>query len=163
MAARVRAAGGWRFLWRALGHRNYRLFFVGQSVSLVGTWLTRVATSWLVYRLSGSALLLGVVGFCGQIPTFVLSPFAGVLVDRWNRHRLLVVTQVLSMLQSFALAVLALTGLITVWHVAVLMMVQGVINAFDVPGRGLTCPMRLPSIRPCSTRRGCWARRWPEG
>src|SRR5689334_24646481 len=103
-------------LLRALRHRNYRLFFGGQSVSLVGTWLTRVATSWLVYRLSGSALLLGVVGFCGQIPTFVLSPFAGVLVDRWNRHRLLVVTQVLSMLQSFALAALALTGSIAVWH-----------------------------------------------
>ncbi|QRO03046.1 MFS transporter [Archangium violaceum] len=120
---------------RALGHRNYRLFFVGQSVSLVGTWLTRVATSWLVYRLSGSALLLGVVGFCGQIPAFVLSPVAGVLVDRWNRHRLLVVTQVLSMLQSFALAVLALTGVIAVWHVAVLSMVQGLINSFDVPGR----------------------------
>jgi MFS family permease len=135
MAARVGSEGGWRFLLRALGHRNYRLFFVGQSVSLVGTWLTRVATSWLVYRLSGSALLLGVVGFCGQIPTFVLAPFAGVLVDRWNRHRLLVVTQVLSMLQSFALAVLAMTGTIAVWHVGVLMMVQGLINAFDVPGR----------------------------
>ncbi|PTL75498.1 MFS transporter [Vitiosangium sp. GDMCC 1.1324] len=135
MAARGWRDSGWRFLWRALGHRNYRLFFIGQSVSLVGTWLTRVAASWLVYRLSGSALLLGVVGFCGQIPTFVLAPFAGVLVDRWNRHRLLVVTQVLSMLQSFALAALSLAGVIEVWHVAVLMMVQGLINAFDVPGR----------------------------
>jgi MFS family permease len=138
MAVRVAGEvrqGGWRFLLRALGHRNYRLFFVGQSVSLVGTWLTRVATSWLVYRLSGSALLLGVVGFCGQIPALVLTPVAGVLVDRWNRHRLLVVTQVLSMLQSFALAVLALTGVIAVWHVAALSVVQGLINAFDVPGR----------------------------
>jgi MFS family permease len=130
-----RERGGWRFLLRALEHRNYRLFFMGQSVSLIGTWLTRVATSWLVYRLSGSALLLGVIGFCGQIPTFLLGPFAGVLVDRWNRHRLLVVTQVLAMLQSFALAVLALTGVITVWHVAVLMVVQGLINAFDMPAR----------------------------
>jgi MFS family permease len=128
-------AGGWRFLLRALGHRNYRLFFSGQSVSLVGTWLTRVATSWLVYRLSGSALLLGVVGFCGQLPAFLLAPFAGVLVDRWNRHRVLVVTQVLAMLQSFALAVLALTGAITVWHVTVLSVVQGLINAFDMPAR----------------------------
>jgi MFS family permease len=128
-------AGGWRFLLRALGHRNYRLFFAGQSVSLVGTWLTRVATSWLVYRLSGSALLLGVVGFAGQIPAFLLAPFAGVLVDRWNRHRVLVVTQVLAMLQSFALAVLALTGVIAVWHVVVLSVVQGLINAFDMPAR----------------------------
>ncbi|WP_224363094.1 MFS transporter [Hyalangium versicolor] len=127
--------GGWRFLLRALGHRNYRLFFAGQSVSLIGTWLTRVATSWLVYRLSGSAMLLGVIGFCGQIPTFVLAPVAGVLVDRWNRHRLLVVTQVLAMLQSFALAVLALTGVITVWQIALLNVVQGLINAFDMPAR----------------------------
>ncbi len=127
--------GGWRFLLRALGHRNYRLFFAGQSVSLVGTWLSRVATAWLVYRLTGSALLLGLVGFCGQIPTFLLAPFAGVLVDRWNRHRLLLVTQVLAMLQSFALAALALSGTIAVWQVAALSMFQGLINAFDMPAR----------------------------
>ncbi|WPB77075.1 MFS transporter [Archangium violaceum] len=126
---------GWRFLLRALAHRNYRLFFMGQSVSLVGTWLTRVATSWLVYRLSGSAWLLGLVMFCGQIPSLVLAPLAGVLVDRWNRHRLLVVTQVLAMLQSFALAVLALTGAVEVWQVGGLCLVQGLINAFDVPAR----------------------------
>lgn len=129
------ARGGWRFLLRALGHHNYRLFFAGQSVSLIGTWLTRVATSWLVYRLSGSALMLGLIGFCGQLPTFLLGPLAGVWVDRWNRHRLLVVTQVLAMLQSFALAVLALTGHITVFHVAWLSVVQGLINAFDMPAR----------------------------
>src|ERR671939_2079851 len=99
---------------RALRHRNYRLFFTGQSVSLIGTWITRVATSWLVYRLTGSALLLGIVGFCGQIPTLVLSPIAGVIVDRWDRHRILVITQVLSMLQSAALAALAFAGVITV-------------------------------------------------
>ncbi|QSQ27982.1 MFS transporter [Pyxidicoccus parkwayensis] len=120
---------------RALGHRNYRLFFAGQSVSLIGTWLTRVATAWLVYRLTGSALLLGVIGFCGQIPTFLLGPFAGVLVDRWDRHRLLVVTQVLAMLQSLALALLALSGHIAVWHVAALSIFQGLINAFDMPAR----------------------------
>ncbi|WP_164020802.1 MFS transporter [Pyxidicoccus trucidator] len=130
-----RPRGGWRFLLRALGHRNYRLFFAGQSVSLIGTWLTRVATAWLVYRLTGSALLLGVIGFCGQIPSFILGPFAGVLVDRWNRHRLLVVTQVLAMLQSLALAVLALSGHIAVWHVAALSVFQGLINAFDMPAR----------------------------
>src|SRR5665213_1411956 len=112
---------------RALSSRNYRLFFSGQSVSLVGTWITRIATSWLVYRLTGSTLLLGVVGFCGQIPTLVLAPFAGVLVDRHDRHRILVVTQVLSMLQSLALAVLAFTGTITVAYILVLQVVQGII------------------------------------
>src|SRR4051812_16292356 len=101
-------------VFRALHHRNYRLFFAGQTVSLVGTWITRIATSWLIYRLTGSVLLLGVVGFCGQIPTLILAPFAGVLVDRWDRHRILVITQVLSMLQSFALAGLAFAGIITV-------------------------------------------------
>src|SRR5919108_2732122 len=116
---------GLRNLTRALRHRNYRLFFGGQSISLVGTWITRIATSWLIYRLTGSALLLGIVGFCGQIPTLFLAPVAGVYVDRWNRHRVLVVTQVLSMLQSLALAVLALTGLITITHVLVLSLMQG--------------------------------------
>jgi MFS family permease len=122
-------------LLRALRHRNYRLFFAGQSLSLVGTWITRIATSWLIYRLTGSALLLGVVGFCGQIPTLFLAPVAGVFVDRWNRHRVLLVTQVLSMLQSLALAVLALAGVITVAEVLVLQVFQGVINAFDTPAR----------------------------
>src|SRR4051794_2740715 len=122
-------------LLRALRHRNYRLFFGGQSVSLVGTWITRIATSWLVYRLTGSALLLGVVGFCGQIPTLLLSPFAGVLVDRWDRHRILVVTQAFSLVQSAALAALTLAGVITVTHVLVLQVVQGIINAFDTPAR----------------------------
>jgi MFS family permease len=123
------------FIFRALSHRNYQLFFAGQSISLVGTWMTRIATSWLVYRLTGSALLLGVVGFAGQIPSFVLAPFAGVLVDRWNRHHLLVVTQILALLQSLALALLTLTGVIRISHVIVLSVVQGLINAFDMPGR----------------------------
>jgi len=122
-------------LTRALRHRNYRLFFGGQSVSLVGTWITRVATSWLVYRLTGSALLLGVTGFAGQVPMLVLAPFGGVLVDRWNRHRVLVVTQILSALQSLALAVLALAGIITVAEVIALQVVQGIINALDTPAR----------------------------
>ncbi|HET7374895.1 MAG TPA: MFS transporter [Gemmatimonadaceae bacterium] len=120
---------------RALSARNYRLFFSGQSVSLIGTWITRIATSWLVYRLTGSAFLLGVVSFFGQIPTLVLAPFAGVLVDRHDRHRILVVTQVLSMLQSLALAILAFTGVITVAHVVLLQLAQGMINAFDTPAR----------------------------
>ena len=122
-------------LLRALRSRNYRLFFGGQSVSLVGTWITRIATSWLVYRLTGSELLLGVVGFCGQIPTLVLAPFAGVLVDRRDRHRILVYTQILSALQSLALAALALAGIITVGEVLALQVVQGIINAFDTPAR----------------------------
>ena len=122
-------------VFRALKHRNYRLFFAGQTVSLIGTWITRVATAWLVYRLTGSVLLLGVVGFCSQIPTLILTPFSGVLVDRWNRHRILVVTQVLSMLQSFALAILAFADIITVRDVLLLQLAQGIINAFDTPAR----------------------------
>jgi MFS family permease len=122
-------------LTRAFASRNYRLFFGGQSISLVGTWITRIATSWLVYRLTGSVLLLGVVGFCGQIPTLLLAPFAGVLVDRWNRHRILVVTQAFSLAQSAALAILTLAGVITVTHVLLLQLVQGIINAFDTPAR----------------------------
>jgi MFS family permease len=97
--------------------------------------MTRIATGWLVYRLTGSSVLLGTVSFAGQAPTFFLAPLAGVLVDRWNRHRTLVMTQILSMLQSFAVAGLALSGLITVWHIVLLALVQGVVNAFDMPAR----------------------------
>jgi MFS family permease len=121
--------------WRALRHRNFRLFFGGQTISLVGNWMTRIATSWLVYRLTGSALLLGLVGFAGQIPTFLLAPFAGVWVDRLNRQRVLVVTQALAMLQSFALAFLTLAKVITVPEILALSAFQGLINAFDMPGR----------------------------
>jgi MFS family permease len=124
-----------KLIVRALSHRNYRLFFGGQSISLIGTWLTQIATSWLVYRLSNSAFLLGVVGFVSQIPIFLLTPFAGVLVDRWNRHRTLVITQTLSMVQSLALAILTLTGVVTVWQIIILSIFQGLINAFDVPTR----------------------------
>jgi MFS family permease len=130
-----KSPSGLAFMLRALGHKNYKLFFSGQSISLVGTWMTRIATSWLVYRLTGSEMLLGVVGFAGQMPSFILGPFAGVLVDRWNRHHLLIATQVLAMLQSLALGILALTGLITIWQIIVLSIIQGVINAFDMPAR----------------------------
>jgi len=126
---------GIAFMFRALEHRNYKLFFSGQSISMIGTWMTRIATSWLVYRLTGSAFLLGVVGFAGQIPSFVLAPFAGVIVDRWNRHHLLVATQALAMIQSLVLALLALTGYIQIWHVIALSIFQGLINAFDMPAR----------------------------
>ena len=125
----------WRFALRAFAHRNYRLFFAGQSLSLIGTWMTRIATGWLVYRLTGSPWLLGVVGFAGQVPAFFLAPFAGVWIDRWDRRRTLVVTQVLSMVQSFALAGLALTGVITTGQIIVLSLVQGLINSFDMPAR----------------------------
>jgi MFS family permease len=121
--------------WRALRHRNFRLFFTGQSISLIGTWMTRVATSWLVYRLTGSALLLGIVGFAGQIPTFLLAPLAGVLVDRLNRRNLLVWTQVLAGIQSLAMAALTLTKVITIYEIIALSAFQGLINAFDMPGR----------------------------
>lgn len=121
--------------WRALRHRNFRLFFGGQSISLIGTWMTRLATSWLVYRLTGSAFLLGIVGFAGQIPTFLLAPFAGVWVDRLNRRNVLIVTQILAMVQSFALAVLTLTKHITIHEIILLSVFQGMINAFDMPGR----------------------------
>ncbi len=130
-----RGRSDWRLVLRALRHRNYRLFFGGQGISLIGTWMTRVATGWLVYRLTGSPFLLGLVSFASQIPILFLGPFAGVWVDRLNRHRVLVVTQILSMVESFALAVLALTHLITVEEVIWLNLFQGVINAFDMPAR----------------------------
>jgi MFS family permease len=120
---------------RALRHYNFRLFFCGQSLSLVGTWMTRVATSWLVYRLTGSSLLLGVISFAGQIPTFLLSPLAGVWVDRWERRRVLVVTQLLAALQSLMLAGLTLSGRITISEIVCLSVFQGLINAFDMPAR----------------------------
>jgi MFS family permease len=120
---------------RALESRNYRLFFAGQAISLIGTWMTQIATIWLVYRLTNSALLLGFVGFSSQIPSFLIAPFGGIFVDRWNRHRILITTQLLAMLQSLALAVLALTGIINIWHIIVLSLFQGCITAFDAPAR----------------------------
>jgi MFS family permease len=123
------------YAWRALRHRNFRLFFGGQTISLMGTWMTRLATSWLVYRLTGSAFLLGIVGFAGQIPTFLLAPLAGVWVDRLNRRNVLLVTQFLAMLQSLALAALTLTHRITIHEIIALSAFQGLINAFDMPGR----------------------------
>jgi len=126
------APGG---LFRALSYRNYRLFFFGQSISLVGTWMQQVAMSWLVYRLTGSPVLLGTVGFTSQIPTFLVAPFAGVLADRSNRRRLLIATQSLAMAQAFLLAFFVLSGLVKVWHILVLSLLLGVVNGFDVPIR----------------------------
>jgi len=123
------------FALRALRHRNYRLFFGGQSLSLIGTWMTQVASSWLVYRLTNSALLLGMVSFSGQIPALLLTPFAGVWVDRWDRRTVLKVTQVLAMLESLALAVMVFSGHENIWYILALTMFQGAVNAFDIPAR----------------------------
>jgi MFS family permease len=122
-------------LVRALRHRNYRLFFSGQLISLTGTWMQMVAQAWLVYRLTGSAVLLGFVGFSGQIPVFLLAPLGGSVADRLNRRRILVATQTMSMLLAFLLAALTLTGYVEVWHVFVLASLLGITNAFDIPTR----------------------------
>ena len=127
--------GRFSHAWRALRHRNFKLFVCGQSISLIGTWMTRIATSWLVYRLTGSALLLGVVGFSGQILTFVLAPFAGVLIERMDRRKLLVWTQALAAAQSLLMAGLTLARIITIREIIALSALQGLINAFDMPGR----------------------------
>ncbi|MEG4067196.1 MFS transporter [Microcoleus sp. Pol11C2] len=124
----------------ALRSRNYRLFFAGQGISLIGNWMTQVATVWLVYNLSDSPWMLGVVGFTSQIPTLILLPFAGVLIDRWNRHRVIIATQILAMVQSLGLAFLALTGVVNIWHILVLSFFQGAINAFDAPARQAFVP-----------------------
>jgi MFS family permease len=120
---------------RALRHRNYRLFFSGQLVSLVGTWMQTVAEAWLVYRLTGSAALLGVAGFASQIPVFLLATIGGTVADRANRHRILVITQTTSMVLPLILATLVFTGHVHVWHVFTLAATLGVVNAFDVPAR----------------------------
>ena len=134
-SAEAPAARDYSHAWRALRHRNFRLFFGGQSISLIGTWMTRIATSWLVYRLTKSALLLGMVGFAGQIPTFILAPLAGVLVDRIDRRKVLVWTQTLAMIQSLLLAWLTLSHRITISEILALSAMQCSINAFDMPGR----------------------------
>jgi MFS family permease len=126
---------GFKRVFRTLASRNYRLFFTGQSISLIGTWMQRVAMSWLVYHLTSSEFLLGLVSFLGLIPVFVLSPFAGVLADRVHRLHLLIATQTLAMLQALLLAVLVITGLIRIGHVMALAAFLGLINAFDTPIR----------------------------
>jgi MFS family permease len=126
---------GLKNIFRSLQYRNYRLFFGGQSISLIGTWIQQIAMVWLVYSLTGSTFLLGLVGFVGQIPTFLLAPFAGVLTDRWNRYHILIVTQILAMIQALILAFLFFIGTIEVWHIIFLSVLLGCINAFDIPAR----------------------------
>ncbi|HEX3664556.1 MAG TPA: MFS transporter [Rhizomicrobium sp.] len=120
---------------RALRHRNFQLFFAGQGISVIGTWMTRVATGWLVYRLTHSALLLGVASFAAYFISFVLGPFAGAWVERLDRRRLLLATQAVAALQSLALAALTLAHVITIWEIVALAALQGLVNAFDMPAR----------------------------
>jgi len=126
---------GLRSVFRSLQYRNYRLFFAGQSVSLIGTWIQRIAMPWLVYDLTKSVFLLGLVGFAGQIPTLLLSPFAGVITDRWNRYHILIGTQILAMLQAVILTVLVFNKSVEVWHIVLLSSFLGCVNAFDIPAR----------------------------
>jgi MFS family permease len=120
---------------RALRHRNFQLFFGGQLISLTGTWMQSVAQSWLVYRLTGSSLLLGSAGFVSQIPVFLVAPAGGMVADRFNRHRVVILTQIASMVLAFILAALTLTHKVHVWHIFVLAGLLGVVNAFDIPAR----------------------------
>jgi MFS family permease len=124
----------------AFRSKNYRLFFAGQSISLIGTWMTQLATIWLVYHLTNSPLMLGIVGFTSQIPSFFLAPFGGVFVDRFSRYHTLIGTQIFAMIQSLVLAGLALTGVIQVWHIIALSLLQGFINALDMPARQAFVP-----------------------
>jgi MFS family permease len=133
--ASVPRASRWQVGLRALQHRNFQLFFSGQLISLIGTWMQSVAQSWLVYRLTGSALLLGSVGFASQVPVFLFSPLGGIAADRINRRHIVITTQIAAMLLAFALAALTLLGKVHVWHVFVLASLLGIVNAFDIPGR----------------------------
>jgi MFS family permease len=127
--------GKWGHAFRALESRNFRLYIFGQMISLVGTWMQQMAMSWLLYRLTHSAMLLGVIAFLGQGPGFFIAPFAGMLADRFNRHKILIATQTLSMAQAFALAYLALSGQIQVWHLFYLSVFLGIVSGVDIPVR----------------------------
>jgi MFS family permease len=120
---------------RALRHRNFQLFFAGQATSLIGTWMQTVAQSWLVYRMTGSALLLGTVGFASQIPVFIMAPIGGIVADRNSRRRVVICTQIASMVLAAVLALLTLSGRIQVWQIMVIAAGLGVVNAFDIPAR----------------------------
>lgn len=122
-------------IFSSLRSRNYRIYFTGQGISLIGTWMQHIAMSWLVYRLTGSVFLLGLIGFTSQIPTFVLSPLTGVLTDKYNRHRIMILAQMFFMLQALTLALLVLLNLIEVWHIIALSLFFGIVSAFDSPAR----------------------------
>jgi MFS family permease len=149
--------GGVKRILRSLHHRNFRLFFIGQGISLIGTWMQQVAMGWLVYKMSTAlageatpevqnaeaAFRLGLVTFASQIPSFLLIPFIGVFLDRWNRHRVVVTTQVLAMIQAGLLTMLVFAGLIEFWHIIVLSVFSGCVNSFDMPGRQAFLPEML--------------------
>ena len=121
--------------FKSLRHRNFRLFFLGQLVSLTGTWVQNIAQSWLVYRMTDSPLLLGLAGFAGQIPVFLFGLFGGVVADHYNRHRIILMTQTLSMVQAFLLAALVLSGQVQIWEIFSLAFFLGLVSAFDLPAR----------------------------
>ena len=125
----------WSVMFRALQHRNFQLFFGGQLISLIGTWMDNIAEAWLVYRLTGSSLLLGTVAFAGQIPVFLLAPLGGMAADRWNRRSIVIATQASSMVLAGILAALTISGRVKVWEVVTLAALMGVVNAFDIPAR----------------------------
>ena len=135
MSERVKLTVRFQVIFRSLKYRNYRLFFYGQSLSLIGTWMQRIAIPWLIYRMTGSAMLLGISGFAGQIPSLFLSPFAGVITDRWNRYDVLLWSQVLSMVHAFLLAWLVLSGNVLIWQIILLSFFIGCISAFEIPAR----------------------------
>lgn len=122
-------------IFRSLKYKNFQLYFYGQTISLVGTWIQRIATPWLVYDMTHSVFLLGLLGFLGQLPTFLIAPFAGVYVDRWDKYKLLILTQIVAMIQALALAIFYLTGNLQIWLIIFLNIILGVVNAFDTPAR----------------------------
>lgn len=122
-------------IFRALRHKNYKLFFIGQCISLIGTWIQQIAMSWLIYRLTQSAFMMGAIVFAGSIPSLFVSPFAGVLIDRINQYKALITIQVLFMVQAFIFAALTITGTIKIWHIVILAIIMGVTNAIDMPLR----------------------------
>jgi MFS family permease len=138
---------GLAMITRALRHRNYRLFFFGQGVSVIGTWMQHTALGYLVYRLTGNRLLLGVAAFCAQIPVFFLTPLAGVIADRIDRRRLVIATQTFAMIQAAVLGALTLTGAVQIWHILALGLVLGASNAFDIPTRQSFVVQMLDSPR----------------
>ncbi|PYX96393.1 MAG: MFS transporter, partial [Acidobacteria bacterium] len=129
------SASRWQIAMRALRHRNFQLFFSGQLISLIGTWMQTVAQSWLVYRLTGSSLKLGLVGFASQIPVFIMAPVGGTAADRFNRHRVIIATQAISMVLALILAGLTLSHEVQVPHILILAALLGLVNAFDIPAR----------------------------
>ena len=128
------SASGFSHVLRALKYRNYRLFFFGQSISLLGSWMQSIAIAWLTFRLTDhSPFWLGFLGFASQVPAFFLAPIGGIAADRWNRQKTLLITQSLAMIQATLLAILYFTGLINIGHIIALTIFMGVIMAFDIP------------------------------